>query len=464
MKRKNKPVLRVLALIMALVCLGVSIAPASFAFAGVLDPAAWLYPIWSMYGAQNGVNVTTTGDADFTIDGMTSLWNEYQASRVSSGLQQVAQTITEFVNGVKGFVSVVAGAVTGGSLNTKLMLGAGIVGALDAFWNWIITDKLGGSSVDSTDFDASTGNIAQSTGLKNKVPTVSGNTAAIIRTYGLYMGTPTSSQDVYVATLSSADILVYACSVRNRSIVFVSQSSSVASIYSTYAADATSVNLSSYDDTHSLYYWAGTNVNNYWGSSVLGDGITLVSSVADALSAANAAFGGSVVSGALSVVPDAGVDVLGFPDSDELNYVPSDAVIPWNIPYDSAKDTDAYIDAAFADAVSGDLTIGEEGEVIQPVPGVGPVGDYVAVGLGDVFPFCIPFDIYDFLSALAADPVAPSFTAELAFPEAVGGSQYVELDFDTPTFNQLASILRTMELLAFIVGLALLTRSMFIRG
>lgn len=458
MKRKNKPVLRVLALIMALVCLGVSLAPASFAFAGVLDPAAWLYPIWSMYGAQNGVNVTTTGDADFTIDGMTSLWNEYQASRVSSGLQQVAQTITDFVNGVKGFVSVVAGVVTGGSLNTKLMLGAGIVGALDAFWNWIITDKLGGTSVDSTDFDSTSGNLV------SVEPSVSGQPfPANVETYVCKNNYAPDSGRLYVTP--SAGNIYFALALINQVYVVVgySESQGVSFNLRSYYQGSYNANVSLSNIYGIGYYGYYGDSYRFWGNASVTN-IPVYASLSEALVGLSGYVDGSNSDGAITVAPDAGVDVLGFPDSDEVDYVPSDAVIPWNIPYDSTKDTDAYIDAAFADAVSGDLTIGEEGEVIQPVPGVGPVGDYVAPGLGDVFPFCIPFDIYSFLSALAADPVAPSFTAELAFPEAVGGSQYVELDFDTPTFNQLASILRTMELLAFIVGLALLTRSMFIRG
>ena len=447
--KRYKPVLRVLAVIMAVVCLGVSLAPASFAFAGVLDPAAWLYPIWSMYGAQNGVNVTTTGDADFTIDGMTSLWNEYQSSRVSSGLQQAAQTITDFVNGVKGFVSVVAGAVTGGSLNTKLMLGAGIVSALDAFWNWIITDKLGGTSVDSTDFTSEAGNIYYtqgwpSSGHLDSFPVVFASNG--YKVVGYTSSSP-QREHKYIFGFDTANGIGF-CILSPDGNFGVWWGPSFAN---SWALNATNT-------YNGLYY---NSASGSWGSIV---NVPHFSSLEAGLNAAYQSIVLNVGAGDLTVEPDAGVDVLGFPDSDEVDYVPSDAVIPWNIPYDSTKDTDDYIDAAFADAVSGDLTIGEEGEVVQPVPGVGPVGDYVAVGLGDVFPFCIPFDIYDFLSALAADPVAPSFTAELAFPEAVGGSQYVELDFDTPTFNQLASILRTMELLAFIVGLALLTRSMFIRG
>lgn len=454
MKRKYKPVLRVLALIMVVVCLGVSLTPASFAFAGVLDPGAWLYPIWSIYGAANGVNVTTSGDADFTIDGMTSLWNEYQSDLVSSGLQVAAQSLSDFVNGAQGLVTVVANTVAGSTLGTKLQIGSTVVRALTSFWNWIITEKLGGSSVDSTDFDQTSGNIAVS-GYNNLVVLPKQSTGS---TSGAYIGQYRGS-NVYVSTSSGSDVIVLLYGSAPYVVAAVC-SMSGASFDEYVGSSNTNRDLVIYHSGYGLYWQQGA-VPITGGTQT----IELAGNEDQMLQLAYQYFSGQLpAAGDLTVAPDAGVDVLGFPDASDQEYVPADAVIPWNIPYDQTKDTLDYIDAAFADAVTNDLEIGEAGEVVQPVPGVGPVGDYVAPGLGDVFPFCIPFDIYDFLSALAADPVAPSFTAELAFPDAVGGSQYVELDFDTPTWNTLAQILRTMELLAFIVGLALITRSLFLRG
>lgn len=178
---------------------------------------------------------------------------------------------------------------------------------------------------------------------------------------------------------------------------------------------------------------------------------------------------------------DAGI--ADIPDTADPNY---DALgrakdIPLDIPWDDSlygDGTGALSDAqsgAIADEIAGVLEtdsvipLVEEAEAVNPRPDPdddpsGDPDDYAVLGLEDVFPFCIPFDIYAFLSALAADPVPPSFTCTFDFPEALGGTQTLELDFDTPTFNQLAQLLRLLELLAFIVGLALLTRSMFIRG
>lgn len=73
-------------------------------------------------------------------------------------------------------------------------------------------------------------------------------------------------------------------------------------------------------------------------------------------------------------------------------------------------------------------------------------------GLQNVFPFCIPFDIYNMVTGLTAARSAPS----LHVP--VGDGQY--LDVDLSDYETAASILRALELIAFIVGLAVATRSL----
>ena len=86
--------------------------------------------------------------------------------------------------------------------------------------------------------------------------------------------------------------------------------------------------------------------------------------------------------------------------------------------------------------------------------------DYQSPGLQTVFPFCIPFDIYAFFECLAADPVAPAFTWRFYVP----GICDEQFTVDMAPFNAVAQIVRTMELMAFIVGLALVTRDKFLRG
>lgn len=172
--------------------------------------------------------------------------------------------------------------------------------------------------------------------------------------------------------------------------------------------------------------------------------------------------------------------VAQFPDTTDPNYEAVGKQIPSTVPWDNTAygdGTGTLTDAqAGAIAAGADTAIARDGvldlagtDEVTDEPGVDDPpttdpDDYAVPGLAEIFPFCIPFDIYNFLSALAANPVAPHFTATLDFPEAVGGTQTIDIDFDSPTWNQLAQLLRLLELLAFIIGLALLTRSMFIRG
>lgn len=103
-------------------------------------------------------------------------------------------------------------------------------------------------------------------------------------------------------------------------------------------------------------------------------------------------------------------------------------------------------------ANTGELTVqGEVAEELPPFEITGPVPVY---GLKDVFPFCIPFDLYDFVSCLAADPVAPHFEWRLYVEDVVDYTFVIDLQ----QFETVAQIFRTMFLLAFIVGLAMVTR------
>lgn len=108
-------------------------------------------------------------------------------------------------------------------------------------------------------------------------------------------------------------------------------------------------------------------------------------------------------------------------------------------------------------AIAGDVTQAQDVPVDPEAPAA---GEYAVPGLETIFPFCIPFDIYAFCAALNADPVAPSFEWRM---------QYAPLDLDytfvidLEAFDGAARVLRTMELLAFCVGLAFWTRHL-IRG
>lgn len=79
-----------------------------------------------------------------------------------------------------------------------------------------------------------------------------------------------------------------------------------------------------------------------------------------------------------------------------------------------------------------------------------------ALDLSNYFPFCIPFDLFDFLSCLNADPVAPVIHWEIALP---GGGTY-PLELDLSPFDSVAKLLRRLQLLLFIVALGIKTRDL----
>lgn len=81
--------------------------------------------------------------------------------------------------------------------------------------------------------------------------------------------------------------------------------------------------------------------------------------------------------------------------------------------------------------------------------------------LTQVFPFCIPFDIYALLQKFVAEPVAPQIHIDWDVPFV--DSNFV-LDIDFSAYNSLAAVLRTMELIGAIVGLAIATRSIYLRS
>lgn len=80
----------------------------------------------------------------------------------------------------------------------------------------------------------------------------------------------------------------------------------------------------------------------------------------------------------------------------------------------------------------------------------------LTLDLSDYFPFCIPFDLYDFFACLNADPVAPVIAWQIPVP---GGEPY-PLELDLSVFDEVAQLLRRLQLLLFCVGLAFKTRDL----
>lgn len=120
-----------------------------------------------------------------------------------------------------------------------------------------------------------------------------------------------------------------------------------------------------------------------------------------------------------SIIPDQGVDIPTIPDRP---IIPGQPDIP---PKDPITD--------------------QEQETIN--------AGLANTELANVFPFCIPFDIYAMFGNLKAGREAPVLVYE--FPEQFG---WGAIEIDLTPYEEAAKILRTMELLLFIIGLAINTR------
>lgn len=77
--------------------------------------------------------------------------------------------------------------------------------------------------------------------------------------------------------------------------------------------------------------------------------------------------------------------------------------------------------------------------------------------LKDIFPFCLPWDIYEVFQKFRANRKAPEI--DWTFESELFGFSYT-LHVDLEDYNTAAEILRLLELIAFIVGLAVATRKL----
>jgi len=89
------------------------------------------------------------------------------------------------------------------------------------------------------------------------------------------------------------------------------------------------------------------------------------------------------------------------------------------------------------------------------------LSNYRSFGLSAVFPFCIPFDVIAALKLFSANAVAPNFVWTFSFG---GLFNPVSINLDLSQFDDTAALVRKLETVLFIVGLAVATRSKFIRG
>lgn len=121
----------------------------------------------------------------------------------------------------------------------------------------------------------------------------------------------------------------------------------------------------------------------------------------------------------------------------------------------TATDIEGIIQGAVDRILAGTAAI--VGSVEQAATGeevVNPEIDPYKVSLSSVFPFCIPFDVYNMVTMFVAEPEAPN--AEWTFTLPWSGQEY-SVGWDLSDFDVVAQVCRSMELVLFAVGLAVIT-------
>lgn len=163
-----------------------------------------------------------------------------------------------------------------------------------------------------------------------------------------------------------------------------------------------------------------------------------------------------------------------IPISNDASAIPQDAVYDgWKAKSTSAggisldREKVGVLTEVFGDATTAEdaMTITQADTLVDTgvIEGIDvikyPIIDnYKAVSgdltLKDVFPFCIPFDMVDMVTGFRATREAPHIQWRLHVPNIVDYT----FDIDMSDYENVAQILRTMELICFCVALAFATR------
>lgn len=169
-------------------------------------------------------------------------------------------------------------------------------------------------------------------------------------------------------------------------------------------------------------------------------------------------------------VDAAGNVTITFEDGTVIS-IPQDRVgdIEWTNEQDKAQELDKDTDLPVSGTLAYPLPIANEvNPPADPDPGGSGGGDIkvdtdasdYTLDFRKLFPFCIPFDIYKAVKLLDASPTAPVVHYKFYYTK----SKSYTIDLNLNKFNTVAAILRRMECLLFIIGLATATRRIYIRG
>lgn len=149
-----------------------------------------------------------------------------------------------------------------------------------------------------------------------------------------------------------------------------------------------------------------------------------------------------------------GIAIDGLRGGIKVRDVDTDAVIDVVIPAIDTFDPDISQDTPQPSGTDPAIDPNAPADVDVEVDGL-------KMDLKSIFPFCIPFDVVDMIKLLDAEPVAPSYTVNWNIPII---NRALTFEVDLSPFNGVAAILRNLEIILFCIGLAMVTRSMFIRG
>lgn len=133
--------------------------------------------------------------------------------------------------------------------------------------------------------------------------------------------------------------------------------------------------------------------------------------------------------------------------------------------------TDLILDDAIAGELAPGLALSEtQPGPLEPTPSPPPVvvipgwperlPTIPEVSIIDKLPFCIPGDLLSIVGALQAEPLAPV----LVFDFEPWGLPGTAICLDLSRFDEVAALCRRLELVLYVVGLAVATRRIYIRG
>lgn len=233
------------------------------------------------------------------------------------------------------------------------------------------------------------------------------------------------------------------------------------------------------DETAALKQLSNNNISQYGDLSFYYEGTYVKTKLMNYLrTLVSVKFDGAVVADS---VLTGGIDKIL---NDDLIDSPADVIFPDTIVLNPDAVSDGGLEQILEKVIAGEMTWTDYWEAVTSTslpavkvndkvyeldnegvseketdlsPSSSALDDY-KLDLTKLFPFCVPFDIYNLLNCLCAEPEAPRFTWTIPL-SAVGLEDY-SVEIDLKTWDSVAQIFRNMELLAFCIGLAFVTRNL----